>query len=98
MEPGCRMRGQVGGTRGGVPMVSRCATESFELQPSLPQCEKITLPVGGVCARHLTQRSKIPNKVWKIGIDYRIRAKSRNDPSLEARCADGSMMSKRIER
>src|SRR6266404_3270874 len=98
IEPGCRIRGQVGGRRGGVAVVSRRATEGLELQPPLPQCEKIALPVGGVCARHLPQTSKIFQKVWEIGIDYRIRAKSWNDSSLEARCADGFMMSKRIER
>src|SRR5467141_93787 len=98
IEPGCRIRGQVCGCRGGMAVVCRRATEGLELHPPLPQCEKITLPVGSICARHPPQTSKIFHKVWEIGIDYRIRAKSRNDPSFEARCADGFMMSKRIKR
>src|SRR5271168_1735013 len=92
---------QSSGRRRGMAVIRRGATESLEFQPPLSQCEKITLPIASVRARHLPKPRKIFRKAGEIWVNNRVGSERGNDPSFkprDRRCTDGLVIRKRVQR
>src|SRR3984885_3288196 len=97
-ETSCGVRAEAGGCRRGMAVICRCAAQRFEVQASLAQRGKVSLPVICIRSGNLRKALKIFFELRKIRINDRIGTKCRNDSSLEVGRADCFMMRERIQR